>query len=103
MPVLHNLYYFQDTHFQTVMRGFLRGILYCALWYGSIVAGFLLIACPLLPLLLLSPPKFRRCGDLLFSCWELYPAVSTANLDNRTDYSRFESPGNTSNYFKIIS
>lgn len=72
------MYHFQDTHFQTVMRGFLRGTLYCALWYGSIVAGFLLIACPLLPLLLLSPPRFRRCGDLLFSCWELYPTVSTA-------------------------
>jgi len=59
------------------MRGFLRGTLYCALWYGSIVAGFLFIACPLLPLLLFSPPRFRKCGDLLFSCWELYPTVST--------------------------
>lgn len=58
------------------MRGFLRGILYCALWYGSIVAGFLFIACPALPLFLFSPPKFRKCGDLLFSCWELYPTVS---------------------------
>lgn len=59
-----------------MMRGFLCGTLYCALWYGSIVAGFLFIACPLLPLLLLSPPRFRKCGDLLFSCWELYPTVS---------------------------
>ncbi|XP_043495445.1 lysocardiolipin acyltransferase 1-like [Polistes fuscatus] len=57
------------------MRGLLRGMLYCALWYGSIVAGFLFIACPLLPLLLFSPPKFRKCGDLLFSCWELYPTA----------------------------
>ncbi|XP_032691038.1 lysocardiolipin acyltransferase 1-like isoform X1 [Odontomachus brunneus] len=57
------------------MRGFLRGILYCALWYGSIVAGFLFIACPFLPLFLFSPPKFRKCGDLLFSCWELYPTA----------------------------
>ncbi|XP_012224793.1 lysocardiolipin acyltransferase 1-like isoform X1 [Linepithema humile] len=60
------------------MGGFLRGTLYCALWYGSIVAGFLFIACPLLPLLLFSPPRFRKCGELLFSCWELY---STALLD----------------------
>ncbi|KAK0095490.1 hypothetical protein PV326_008196 [Microctonus aethiopoides] len=58
-----------------MMRGFLCGTLYCALWYGSIVAGFLFIACPLLPLLLLSPPRFRKCGDLLFSCWELYPTA----------------------------
>ncbi|XP_034936573.1 lysocardiolipin acyltransferase 1-like [Chelonus insularis] len=57
------------------MRGLVYGIIYCALWYGSIVAGFLFIACPLLPLLLLSPPKFRKCGDLLFSCWELYPTA----------------------------
>ncbi|XP_043278284.1 lysocardiolipin acyltransferase 1-like [Venturia canescens] len=57
------------------MRGFVRGTIYCALWYGSIVAGFLFIACPLLPLLLISPPKFRKCGDLLFSCWELYPTA----------------------------
>ncbi|XP_012273608.1 lysocardiolipin acyltransferase 1 [Orussus abietinus] len=60
------------------MRGLLCGLLYCSLWYGSIVAGFLFIACPLLPLLLVSPPWFRKCGDLLFSCWELYP---TALLD----------------------
>ncbi|XP_076665329.1 lysocardiolipin acyltransferase 1 [Andrena cerasifolii] len=59
------------------MRGVLRGTLYCALWYGSVVAGFLFIACPMLPLLFFSPPKFRKCGDLLFSCWELY---STALL-----------------------
>ncbi|XP_012265630.2 lysocardiolipin acyltransferase 1-like [Athalia rosae] len=55
------------------MRALLRGTLYCALWYGSIVAGFLFIACPLLPVLLLSPIRFRKCADLLFSCWELYP------------------------------
>ncbi|XP_018055897.1 PREDICTED: lysocardiolipin acyltransferase 1-like [Atta colombica] len=57
------------------MRGFLRGTLYCALWYGSIAAGFLFIACPLLPLLLFSPPIFRKCGDILFACWELYPTA----------------------------
>ncbi|XP_043474083.1 lysocardiolipin acyltransferase 1-like [Leptopilina heterotoma] len=57
------------------MRGLFRGIIYCSLWYGSIVAGFLFIACPLLPLMFISPPKFRRYGDLLFSCWELYPAA----------------------------
>ncbi|XP_011310828.1 lysocardiolipin acyltransferase 1 [Fopius arisanus] len=58
-----------------VMRELVCGIIYCALWYGSIVAGFLFIACPLLPLLILSPPKFRKCGDLLFSYWELYPTA----------------------------
>lgn len=73
---IHSAYYFQDIYFEIVMRGILRGTLYCALWYGSIVAGFLFIACPLLPLLLFSPPRFRKCGDLLFSCWELYPTVS---------------------------
>lgn len=57
------------------MRKLVRGILYCALWYGSIISGFLFIACPLFPLLLFSPSRFRRCGDLLFSCWELYPTA----------------------------
>ncbi|XP_076281950.1 lysocardiolipin acyltransferase 1 [Lasioglossum baleicum] len=60
------------------MRGLLRGTLYCALWYGSVVAGFLFIACPMIPLLLFSPLKFRKCNDFLFSCWELY---STALLN----------------------
>lgn len=73
-------------NFQTIMRGLLRGILYCALWYGSIVAGFLFIACPFLPLFLFSPPKFRKCGDLLFSCWELYPTVSTPLISNFTNF-----------------
>ncbi|XP_053992268.1 lysocardiolipin acyltransferase 1-like isoform X1 [Hylaeus volcanicus] len=59
------------------MRGLLRGTLYCGLWYGSVMAGFLFIACPMLPLLFFSPPLFRKCNDLLFSCWELY---STALL-----------------------
>ena len=62
------------------MRGLLRGTLYCTLWYGSIVAGFLFIACPMLPLLFFSPPKFRKCGDLLLSCWELYSTVSKINI-----------------------
>lgn len=62
------------------MRGLLRGTLYCILWYGSIVAGFLFIACPMLPLLFFSPPKFRKCGDLLLSCWELYSTVSKTNF-----------------------
>ncbi|XP_066592498.1 lysocardiolipin acyltransferase 1-like isoform X2 [Prorops nasuta] len=57
------------------MKGTILGIIYCALWYGSILSGFLMIACPLLPLLILSPIKFRKCGDFLFSCWELYPAA----------------------------
>ncbi|KAH0539787.1 lysocardiolipin acyltransferase 1-like [Cotesia glomerata] len=57
------------------MRQLAYGILYCAFWYGSIAAGFLFIACPLLPILILSPPTFRKCGDLLFSCWELYPTA----------------------------
>lgn len=61
-----------------MMRGLIFGTVYCALWYGSILAGFFFIACPILPLLLISPPKFRKCGDMLFACWELYP---TALLD----------------------
>ncbi|XP_011267103.1 lysocardiolipin acyltransferase 1 isoform X3 [Camponotus floridanus] len=61
--------------FKTVMRGILRGVLYCSLCYGSIAAGFLFIACPLLPLLLFSPPRFRKCAELLFSCWEFYPTA----------------------------
>ncbi|XP_011501073.1 PREDICTED: lysocardiolipin acyltransferase 1-like isoform X2 [Ceratosolen solmsi marchali] len=57
------------------MQRTLRGLLYCSMWYASILSGFFIIACPLLPLLLISPPTFRKCGELLFSCWEMYPTV----------------------------
>ncbi|KAJ8672677.1 hypothetical protein QAD02_003937 [Eretmocerus hayati] len=53
----------------------LCGVLYCCLWYGSILSGFFFIACPMLPLLLISPPLYRKCAELLFCCWELYPTI----------------------------
>ena len=64
----------------SMMEKTMRGVLYCTLWYGSILAGFLFVACPMLPLLLVSPPIFRKCGELLFSCWEMYPTVSVLYL-----------------------
>ncbi|CAB0045315.1 unnamed protein product [Trichogramma brassicae] len=51
-----------------------RGIVYASMWYASIIAGFLFLACPFLWVLLVSPPLFRRCAELLFSCWEMYPS-----------------------------
>ncbi|XP_014220970.1 lysocardiolipin acyltransferase 1-like [Trichogramma pretiosum] len=51
-----------------------RGIAYASMWYASIIAGFLFLACPFLWVLLVSPPLFRRCAELLFSCWEMYPS-----------------------------
>lgn len=59
------------------MQGCLvRGVTYCALWYLSIFCGFLVLLCPLLPLLFFNHRLYRRCVDVIFAIWEMYPVVS---------------------------
>lgn len=55
----------------------LRGPVFCSLWLASIFSGWLLLCCPLLPLMLLRPRTYRNAIDTVFAMWELYPAVSS--------------------------
>ncbi|XP_073989489.1 lysocardiolipin acyltransferase 1-like [Rhodnius prolixus] len=50
-----------------------RGLVYCCLWYFSILCGFLSLCCPMLPLLLINNQIYRYAMDLIFATWELYP------------------------------
>jgi hypothetical protein len=59
------------------VAGYLRGVTFCLLWYLSIMAGFYLLYCPLLPLLFLSPHHYRAFTEIIFGAWETYPTVST--------------------------
>lgn len=53
-----------------------RGSVFCGLWLASILSGWLLLCCPLLPLMLFRPRLYRVAIDIVFAMWELYPAVS---------------------------
>lgn len=55
-----------------------RGAVFCGLWLASILSGWLLLCCPLLPLLVLRPRAYRVAIDIVFAMWEIYPAVRTA-------------------------
>ncbi|XP_065344768.1 lysocardiolipin acyltransferase 1-like isoform X2 [Cloeon dipterum] len=55
--------------------GYLRGVTFCLLWYFSILAGFYLLYCPLLPLLVLSPRHYRAFTEIIFGAWETYPTA----------------------------
>lgn len=52
-----------------------RGAVFCGLWLASILSGWLLLCCPLLPLLVLRPRAYRVAIDIVFAMWELYPAA----------------------------
>jgi lysocardiolipin and lysophospholipid acyltransferase len=54
------------------IHGYIRGLSYCLLWYGSICLGFFFLYAPLLPLLLVHPPLFRKGIDIIQSCWEAF-------------------------------
>ncbi|XP_075226211.1 lysocardiolipin acyltransferase 1-like isoform X2 [Lycorma delicatula] len=56
-------------------RNWMKGILYCILWYTSIFSGFISLLCPLLPLLFIRPCLYRRLTELVFAMWEMYPVV----------------------------
>ncbi|GJQ78024.1 hypothetical protein Trydic_g2372 [Trypoxylus dichotomus] len=51
------------------------GIVYCFLWYSSILAGYAGLFCPLLPLIFISNKWYRYCTDVLFTFWQMYPTV----------------------------
>lgn len=51
------------------------GILYCLLWYASILAGYVVLYCPALPLLVVSNKLYRFYTDAVFALWQYYPTV----------------------------
>ncbi|XP_046978110.1 lysocardiolipin acyltransferase 1-like [Vanessa cardui] len=51
------------------------GVLVCAAWYYTILAGFYVLYCPVLYLMFIKHILYRRVVDLLFSLWELYPVA----------------------------
>lgn len=53
----------------------LLGMLYAFLWASSIFSGFLLLCCPVFPLMLINQRMYRRLTDLIFAIWELYPVA----------------------------
>lgn len=53
-------------------RGWLKGTCYVFLWYGSILMGFFSLYCPVLPLLFISRPLYRRATEVIFTMWEGY-------------------------------
>ncbi|KAK9738334.1 Male sterility protein [Popillia japonica] len=53
----------------------LIGVIYCFLWYSSILAGYAGLFCPLLPLVFISNKWYRYCTDVLFTFWQMYPTV----------------------------
>nr|XP_022901636.1 lysocardiolipin acyltransferase 1-like [Onthophagus taurus] len=55
--------------------GFLLGLTYCCLWYSSILAGYVVLFCPLLPLLLISNKNYRKMTDIVFAIWQTYPTA----------------------------
>lgn len=53
-------------------QGWLRGITFTVLWYGSILMGFFSLYCPILPLLFFCRPLYRRTTEVIFTMWESY-------------------------------
>ncbi|CAH1110213.1 unnamed protein product [Psylliodes chrysocephalus] len=57
-----------------------KGWLYFYLWYSSIFAGYVLLFCPLFPVLLISNKLYRYISDVLFTYWQFYPTALTQFL-----------------------
>ncbi|KAK6644986.1 hypothetical protein RUM43_001262 [Polyplax serrata] len=57
------------------MKDHLRGVVFIILWYLSIIAGFFLMVCPIIPLVVISPKKYRKLSDIIFGMWEPYPVA----------------------------
>ncbi len=53
-----------------------RAPLYCAAWFLSILAGYVVLWAPLLPLLLLHRRLYVRATDALATIWEAFNVVS---------------------------
>ncbi|XP_072379018.1 lysocardiolipin acyltransferase 1-like [Diabrotica undecimpunctata] len=54
---------------------FFKGLLYCILWYSSILAGYTTLFCPLFPLLFISNRLYRYITDIIFTFWQYYPTA----------------------------
>jgi len=54
------------------VKGYIRGLVYCTLWYGSICLGFFFLYAPALPLILFWPALFRKIIDTIQACWEAF-------------------------------
>ncbi|CAH0548943.1 unnamed protein product [Brassicogethes aeneus] len=53
----------------------LIGWIYSYLWYSSILAGYAVLFCPLLPLMFISNKLYRYVTDVLFNFWQFYPTA----------------------------
>ncbi|XP_045585152.1 lysocardiolipin acyltransferase 1 isoform X2 [Procambarus clarkii] len=53
-------------------HGWVKGITFVLLWYGSILMGFFSLYCPALALLFVSRPTYRRTTEVIFTMWESY-------------------------------
>ncbi|CAH2084662.1 unnamed protein product [Euphydryas editha] len=51
------------------------GLLVCAAWYYTILAGFYVLYCPVMYLMFIKHILYRNVVDVLFSLWELYPVA----------------------------
>jgi len=54
------------------IHGYIRGVVYCTIWYGSICLGFFFLYAPVLPLMLFWPALFRKIIDIIQACWEAF-------------------------------
>lgn len=61
---------------RTNMKDRVRGVLFCLLWYFSILFGFFVLICPAFPLVVFNPKLYRKWSDLVFGMWEPFPVVS---------------------------
>ena len=63
-----------------LLLGYIRGVVYCTIWYGSICLGFFFLYAPVLPLMLFWPALFRKIIDIIQACWEAFNTVSNFYL-----------------------
>ncbi|TRY78941.1 hypothetical protein TCAL_05003 [Tigriopus californicus] len=49
-----------------------KGLVYCTLWYLSIMVGYYFLYAPLLPLLIINRKWYRRATDVLYTIWESF-------------------------------
>lgn len=55
--------------------GYFVGVLYFYLWYTSILAGYICLYCPILPVVLVSNKFYRYLTDVILTFWQQYPTV----------------------------
>ncbi|XP_011555631.3 lysocardiolipin acyltransferase 1 [Plutella xylostella] len=51
------------------------GVLVCAAWYYTILAGFFILYCPVLYVMFFNHRLYRNLADTLFALWELFPVA----------------------------